>query len=156
MATHWGLKLLRGARDTRTDDFFSEVCGVFLHHYVVILTEIPRHGRSRFSFCTPLISKTWLSMSEVCPTVCFYVCFHRHLRPMGCLAKTGMDLYRARPAWTLVSLSWRLPALLEILGWVCSEGPRVVTFWLYICQRIWERTFIWSKMIYTNSWADMR
>ena len=52
-------------------------------------------------------------MLMVCPTVCLYVYIEVFLRLLNYLTKTGKDLERARPAFTLISQSRRLPALLE-------------------------------------------
>ena len=47
------------------------------------------------------------------PTVCLYVYVEAFLRLVNYLTKTGKDLERARSAFTLISQSRRLPALLE-------------------------------------------
>jgi hypothetical protein len=125
---------------------FSEVCYTAFYFYMVYTDRKFRHGRFHFSFCTPSISRTWLSMSMVCLTVCFYVYFHDCLRFMDCLTKPGKDLDRARPAFTLISQSRWFPALLE--NFLGNLSRKLSKSWVSdstICQRICERTSTWSK-----------
>ena len=101
----------RSARNIGIDELQRStwcICIVFF-----LLTKNGRHGQFQFSFCTLWILRTCLSMLMVCPTVCLYIYTEVFLRLMKYLTKTEKDLERARPAFTLISQSRRLPALLE-------------------------------------------
>ena len=102
----------RGARNIGIEELQRSTWYICIVYF--LLTEKNcRHGQFQFSFCTPWISRTCLLMLMVCPTVCLYVYIEVFLRLLNYLTKTGKDLERARPAFTLISQSRRLPALLE-------------------------------------------